>query len=123
MSVKEISKSNLNIQGTNYEFYSLKKAAKFFGVELSKMPNTIKILFENLIRFQDGITVTESDIKEIANWYKVKSSNHEIAYRPARVLMQDFTGVPAVVDLAAMREAMIAIGGDVAKINPLSRVD
>lgn len=123
MSVKEISKSSLNIQGTNYEFYSLKKASKFFGVELSKMPNTIKILFENLIRFQDGITVTESDIKEIANWYKVKSSNHEIAYRPARVLMQDFTGVPAVVDLAAMREAMIAIGGDVAKINPLSRVD
>jgi aconitate hydratase len=123
MSVKEISKSSLNINQVSYKFYHLKKAAEFFNINLSKMPNTIKILFENLIRYQDGATVTENDIKEIAHWDKTKTSNHEIAFRPARVLMQDFTGVPAIVDLAVMRDAIVTVGGEVSKINPLSRVD
>ncbi|MBP9792000.1 MAG: aconitate hydratase AcnA [Rickettsiales bacterium] len=123
MSVKEISKSSLNINQVSYKFYDLKKAAKFFDINLSKMPNTIKMLFENLIRYQDGIAVTENDIKEIAHWDKTKTSDHEISFRPARVLMQDFTGVPAVVDLAVMRDAIVKVGGDVSKINPLSRVD
>src|SRR5690606_9851043 len=78
---------------------------------------------ENLLRFEDGKTVTVEDIRAVAGWLEKRSSNREIAYRPARVLMQDFTGVPAVVDLAAMREALAKLGGDPKKINPLSPVD
>src|SRR5690606_7693906 len=78
---------------------------------------------ENLLRFEDGKTVTVEDIRAVAGWLEKRSSNREIAYRPARVLMQDFTGVPAVVDLAAMREAIQKLGGDPKKINPLSPVD
>lgn len=123
MSLKAKSKASITINSTNYKFYSLKKAAELVNVDLTKMPNTIKVLFENLLRHQDNNTVTEKDIKEVANWYKAKTSKHEIAYRPARVLMQDFTGVPAIVDLASMRDAMIKNGGDASKINPMPRVD
>src|SRR5205085_5442761 len=90
---------------------------------IAELPFTLKILLENLLRFEDGKTVTADDIKAIAEWLKNKKSDREISYRPARVLMQDFTGVPAVVDLAAMRDAMQKLGGDAEKINPLSPVD
>src|SRR5450432_4254695 len=90
---------------------------------ISTLPFSMKVLLENLIRFEDGRTVKKDDIKAIAEWVKKRSSEREIAFRPARVLMQDFTGVPAVVDLAAMREAMVKLGGDPKKINPLSPVD
>src|SRR5262249_36305783 len=91
--------------------------------DLSRLPVSLKVLLENLLRYEDGRSVTKQDVQAIAAWLKKKSSDREIAYRPARVLMQDFTGVPAVVDLAAMREAMIKLGGDPEKINPLSPVD
>src|SRR5690348_11948043 len=83
----------------------------------------MKVLLENLVRLENGRTVTVDDIKAVGAWLKTRSSEREIAFRPARVLMQDFTGVPAVVDLAAMREAMVRLGGDPKKINPLSPVD
>src|SRR3569623_2072814 len=83
----------------------------------------MKILLENLLRNEDGQTVTKEDIQAVAAWMKSKTSTHEFAFRPARVLMQDFTGVPAVVDLAAMRDAMVTLGGDPKKINPLIPVD
>src|SRR5689334_9783692 len=84
---------------------------------------SLKVLLENLLRYEDGRTVTVDDVKAIAAWLQNRTSEREIAYRPARVLMQDFTGVPAVVDLAAMREAMKKMGGDPKKINPLAPVD
>jgi aconitate hydratase len=87
------------------------------------LPVSLKVLLENLLRHQDGRTVRVKDIKAMAQWLDTRSSNHEIAYRPARVLMQDFTGVPAIVDLAAMREAVTKLGGDPKRINPLSPVD
>ena len=83
----------------------------------------MKVLLENLLRNEDGRTVTKEDIQAFAQWLKTKTSEREIAFRPARVLMQDFTGVPAVVDLAAMRDAMKNLGGDPKKINPLVPVD
>ena len=88
------------------------------------LPFSLKVLLENLLRHEDGRTVTSDDIQAMADWLtKRASSDREIAFRPARVLMQDFTGVPAVVDLAAMRDAMKALGGDPEKINPLAPVD
>src|SRR5690606_30850651 len=87
------------------------------------LPYTLKVLLENLLRFEDGRSVKTGDIQALADWLKNKKSETEIAYRPARVLMQDFTGVPAVVDLAAMREAMKSLGGDPQRINPLVPVD
>ncbi|MCI5059893.1 MAG: aconitate hydratase AcnA [Alphaproteobacteria bacterium] len=116
------TRQTLKIEGQKYEYFSLKKAAEKIG-DISKLPFSLKVLLENLLRFEDGRSVTVEDIQAIADWQKEKSSTKEIAYRPARVLMQDFTGVPAVVDLAAMREAMVSLGGDVEKINPLSSVD
>ena len=83
----------------------------------------MKVLLENLLRFEDGVTVTVEDIQALVDWQATRSSTREIQYRPARVLMQDFTGVPAVVDLAAMRDAMAKLGGDPQKINPLVPVD
>src|SRR5690606_26426872 len=84
---------------------------------------SLRVLLENLLRHEDGDTVTREDIEAITEWLKNKKSDREIAYRPARVLMQDFTGVPAVVDLAAMRNAIKKMGGDPDRINPLSPVD
>src|SRR5690606_15029915 len=91
--------------------------------DVSRLPFSMKVLLENLLRFEDGSSVTVDHLKALAGWIATKKSDQEIAYRPARVLMQDFTGVPAVVDLAAMREAIKALGGDPQKINPLSPVD
>ena len=116
------TKKTLTVDGKDYSYYSLSAASEKIG-DVSKLPYTLKVLLENLLRFEDGRTVTTEDVQALADWLKNKRSDHEIAYRPARVLMQDFTGVPAVVDLAAMREAMKALGGDPQKINPVVPVD
>ncbi len=109
----------LEVGGKSYDYYSIPAAGKNGLGDVSSLPFSTKILLENLLRFEDGRTVSADDIKAAASG----NSGREIAYRPARVLMQDFTGVPAVVDLAAMRDAMVAVGGDPKKINPLSPVD
>ncbi|QDP72809.1 aconitate hydratase AcnA [Legionella israelensis] len=117
------TQSQLNVDGKTYHYYSLKEAEKKHFPGINRLPYSLKVLFENLLRFEDDNTVTKEDIKAIADWLESKTSQHEIAYRPTRVLMQDFTGVPAVVDLAAMRTAMEKMGGNPDKISPLSPVD
>src|SRR5581483_4056366 len=102
----------------------LAAAASAAGIgDVSRLPFSLKVLLENLVRLENGRTVSVDDIKAVGAWLGPKSSDREIAVRPARVLMQDLTGVPAVVDLAAMRQAMVDLGGDPNKINPLSPVD
>ena len=113
----------LNVEGKAYEYFSLPEAEKNGLTGISRLPFSLKVLLENLLRYEDGQTVTADDIRAMAGWLLERKSTREIAYRPARVLMQDFTGVPAVVDLAAMRDAMRAMGGDPARINPLVPVD
>jgi len=108
------ARSRLEVGGKSYEIFRLDAVA---GSE--RLPYSTKILLENLLRNEDGVTVRREDIEALANWDPQAKPSHEIQYRPARVLMQDFTGVPAVVDLAAMRDAMQALGGDPEKINPL----
>src|SRR6476469_7950583 len=112
------TRSTLDVEGQTYAYYSLPKAAEALG-DVSRLPFSMKVLLENLLRFEDGQTVTRDDLQAMADWLKERRINREIQYRPARVLMQDFTGVPAVVDLAAMRDAMVQLGGDPQKINPL----
>ena len=112
----------LEIDTKTYHYFSLPEAAKSLG-DLDKLPMSLKVLLENLLRWEDNKTVTGADLKAIAAWLKERQSDREIQYRPARVLMQDFTGVPAVVDLAAMRAAVAKAGGDPQRINPLSPVD
>ncbi len=112
----------ITVRGGTYTYYDLKEAEANGLAGISKLPRSLKVLLENLLRHEDGKTVTKEDIEAIANWLKTKTSTHEIAYRPARVLMQDFTGVPAVVDLAAMRDAMKNLGESPDKINPLNPV-
>jgi len=112
------TRATLNVDGKHYAYYSLPKAAEALG-DISRLPFSMKVLLENLLRFEDGVTVTVEDIQAIVDWQKERKSDREIQYRPARVLMQDFTGVPCVVDLAAMRDAMNKLGGDAQKINPL----
>ena len=116
------TRKTLTVDGKNYDYFSLSDAAKTIG-DISRLPYSMKVLLENLLRFEDGQSVTVDDVKAMGEWLKDKKSKREIAYRPARVLMQDFTGVPAVVDLAAMRDAMVALGGNPQKINPLANVD
>ena len=113
----------LEVDGKTYTYFDLTQAEKNGLSGVSKLPYTLKVLLENLLRFEDGKTVTRADIEAIAAWTKTGRSDHEIAYRPARVLMQDFTGVPAVVDLAAMRDATRQLGGDPRDVNPLVPVD
>ena len=122
-SFKTDIEKTLTVSGTKYHYYSLPEAEKSGLAGLSRLPFTLKILLENLLRHLDGDTVTVEDITAMLDWLNHKSSDREIAYRPARVLMQDFTGVPAVVDLAAMRAAILKLGGDPESINPLSSVD
>ncbi len=117
------TRRTLTVGGRSYDYFSLEAAESAGLGEISRMPYSLKVLLENLLRFEDGQSVTVNDIKGLVAWLKNRRSEQEISYRPARVLMQDFTGVPAVVDLAAMRAAMKALGGDVNKINPLSPVD
>jgi aconitate hydratase len=116
-------RKTLNVEGKAYEYFSLPDAEANGLPGIAALPYSLKVLLENLLRFEDGSTVTAGDIRAMAQWLANKSSAREIAFRPARVLMQDFTGVPAVVDLAAMRDAMAALHGDTAKINPLVPVD
>ena len=115
-------RKTLQVGAKSYDYFSLPAAAEKLG-DISRLPFSLKVLLENLLRFEDGRIVTSEHVKALVGWLKDKKSDAEIAYRPARVLMQDFTGVPAVVDLAAMREAIKALGGDPQKINPLSPVD
>ncbi|HET9714723.1 MAG TPA: aconitate hydratase AcnA [Pseudolabrys sp.] len=113
----------LQIANKNYAYFSLPVAERNGLKGISRLPFSMKVLLENLLRNEDGRTVTKDDIKSVAEWLKTRTSDREIAFRPARVLMQDFTGVPAVVDLAAMRDAMKQLGGDPKKINPQVPVD
>jgi aconitate hydratase len=113
----------LQVGSKTYAYFSLPTAERNGLKGISRLPYSMKVLLENLLRNEDGRTVTKDDIKAIAEWLKSKTSEHEFAFRPARVLMQDFTGVPAVVDLAAMRDAMKNLGGDPKKINPHVPVD
>src|ERR1043165_8944136 len=112
------TRSTFEVGGKTYAYFSLAKAAEQLG-PVDKLPFSMKVLLENLLRFEDGRTVTVEDVQALVDWQKERSSTREIQYRPARVLMQDFTGVPAGVDLAAMRDAMQSLGGDPEKINPL----
>ncbi len=117
------TRRTLKVGDKSYEYYSLDAAAKAGVTGIERLPVSLKVLLENLLRWEDGRTVSVDDVKAMSGWLKDRKSDREIAYRPARVLMQDFTGVPAVVDLAAMRDAMVNMGGDAKKINPLSPVD
>jgi aconitate hydratase A / 2-methylisocitrate dehydratase len=118
------TRRTLTVAGKSYDYFSLEAAAQAAGLgDISRLPFSMKVLLENLVRLENGRTVTVDDIKAVAEWLKTRKSEREIAFLPARVLMQDLTGVPAVVDLAAMREAMVKLGGDPKKINPLAPVD
>ncbi len=117
------SLNTLKINSKDYKYYSLTEAEKNGLLGISRLPKSLKVLLENLLRFEDDLTVTRKQIDSVKNWLKEKKSNTEIAYRPARVLLQDYTGIPAVADLAAMREAVKEKNKDPKKINPLSSVD
>ncbi|MDB5543790.1 MAG: aconitate hydratase 1, partial [Hyphomicrobiales bacterium] len=113
-------RKKLTVGAKTYHYFSLKTAEKNGLKGISALPNSMKVLLENLLRFEDGRSVTKDDITGVAQWLVNKGKKErEIAFRPTRVLMQDFTGIPAVVDLAAMRDAMTKLGGDAQKINPL----
>lgn len=122
LRLKKESHSTLLVGSQEYEYYRLSEIAHKLG-DITRLPKSLKVLLENLVRYLDNETVVEEDIKALVEWQKTAHASREIAYRPARVLMQDFTGVPAVVDLAAMREAVKSLGGKVDKVNPLSPVD
>ncbi len=115
--------SHLEVNGKNFKYYSLKKAELNGLKGISKLPKSLKVLLENLLRYEDDVSVNKSQIEAIKNWLDTKKSKTEIAYRPARVLLQDYTGIPAVADLAAMREAVKEKNKDPNTINPLSAVD
>ncbi len=117
------SKKTLQANGKTYHYFDINAVADKGWGDLSKLPFSLKVLLENLLRFEDGDSVTGADIEAVMRWLEQKRSDKEINYRPARVLMQDFTGVPGVVDLAAMRDAIKKAGGDPGRINPLTPVD
>ncbi len=117
------SLKTINIDNNDYQYYSLSEAEKNGLTGIAKLPKSLKVLLENLLRFEDDLSVTKNQIDAIKEWLKSKKSNTEIAYRPARVLLQDYTGIPAVADLAAMREAVKEKNKDPNTINPLSAVD
>ena len=117
-------RKTLSVGGVNYTYYSLVEAEKNGLAGIARLPFSMKVLLENLLRHEDGRSVTQADIAAVAAWVDNKgAAEKEIGFRPARVLMQDFTGVPAVVDLAAMRDGMMLLGGDATRINPLVPVD
>ena len=117
------SLKKISINNKDYQYYSLMEAEKNGLEGISKLPKSLKVLLENLLRYEDNLSVNKNQIDSIKNWLKTKKSNTEIAYRPARVLLQDYTGIPAVADLAAMREAVKDKNKDPNTINPLSSVD
>jgi aconitate hydratase A / 2-methylisocitrate dehydratase len=112
------SRTTLSVAGRSFAYYNLNEVSGRLP-NVSRLPFSLRILLENLVRYEDGLTVTQDDIAALAAWNPISAGDQEIAFRPARVLMQDLTGVPAIVDLAAMRDAMVALGGDPSKINPL----
>ncbi len=112
------SRATLRVQDRSYDMFRLDTLAKA-GMDIARLPFSMRILLENLLRTEDGVSVRREDIEAVARWDAKATPSHEIAFMPARVLMQDFTGVPAVVDLASMRDAMQTLGGDPGKINPL----
>ncbi len=116
------TRATIKVNGKEYDYYSLPAAAHHLG-DISKLPFSLKVLLENMLRFEDGRSVEVHHVEAFKTWLENATNPQEIAFRPARVLMQDFTGVPAVVDLAAMREAMTRLGGNAQSINPLSAVD
>jgi aconitate hydratase len=117
------SRKTQKVGSKSYQYFSLKAAEEQGLKGASRLPISLKVLLENLIRHEDGRSVSKADLKAAVDWLQKRRSDREIAFRPARVLMQDFTGVPAVVDLAAMRDAMKMLGGNPNKINPLVPVD
>src|ERR1700709_1870611 len=116
------ARSTLQVDGKLFTVYRLAAVAKVHP-EAGRLPYSLKILLESLLRTEDGTSVTKDDIAALANWEAKKEPDREIAFTPSRVLLQDFTGVPAVVDLAAMRDAMKRMGGDPKRINPLQPVE
>src|SRR6476469_3832288 len=116
------ARATLRVGGRTYEIFRLAALCQA-GIDVSRLPYSLRILLEDLLRTEDGVTVTRDDIEALGRWSPANPSTREIAFTPARVLLQDFTGVPAIVDLAAMRDAMAALGGDPARINPLQPVE
>jgi aconitate hydratase len=116
------TRRTLNVAGKTYTYFSLPEAAKTIG-DISRLPVSLKVLLENVLRFEDGRAYTVEDAKSVAGWLETASSTKEVPFKPSRILMQDFTGVPAVVDLAAMRDGILRLGGNPAKVNPLVPVD
>src|ERR1700760_3039068 len=116
------SRRTLTVEGKSYDYFSLPEAAKTLG-DISRLPVSLKVLLENALRFEDGRSYKVDDAKAIVGWLEKASSAKEVPFKPARILMQDFTGVPAVVDLAAMRDGLTRLGGDPARVNPLGPVD
>jgi aconitate hydratase A / 2-methylisocitrate dehydratase len=116
------TRRTLSVEGKSYEYYSLPEAAKTLG-DIARLPVSLKTLLENVLRFEDGKSFTVDDAKAIAGWVAAAHSDKEVPFKPARILMQDFTGVPAVVDLAAMRDGITRLGGNPQKVNPLVPVD
>ena len=117
MSDSFATRDTLTVNGTNYTIFSLAKLGQRF--DLSRLPFSMKILLENLLRCEDGVSVTRASIEAVASWNAKDEPETEIAFMPARVVLQDFTGVPCVVDLAAMRDAVVRLGGSADNINPL----
>ena len=116
------TRRTLTVEGKEYDYFSLPEAAKSLG-DISRLPVSLKVLLENVLRFEDGRSYTVNDAKAIASWLEKATSSKEVPFKPARILMQDFTGVPAVVDLAAMRDGITRLGGNPQKVNPLVPVD
>ena len=118
------TRKTLTAGAQSVDYYSIPAATEAGLGDFSRLPAALKVVLENMLRFEDGKTVSVDDIRAFAEWADKGGQNpREIAYRPARVLLQDFTGVPAVVDLAAMRDAIVSLGGDAEQINPLNPVD
>jgi aconitate hydratase len=116
------TRRTLTVGGRNYDYFSIPEAARTIG-DVSRLPVSLKVLLENVLRFEDGQSYTVDDARAIAGWLEAATSGKEVPFKPARILMQDFTGVPAVVDLAAMRDGIVRLGGDPQKVNPLVPVD
>ncbi len=117
------TRRTLSVDGRSYHYFSMPEAGKALGCDFARLPNSLKVLLENVLRFEDGRAYTTEDARAFAGWLEHAHSEREVPFRPARILMQDFTGVPAVVDLAAMRDGMLRLGGDPQKVNPLVPVD
>src|SRR3954453_4559270 len=111
------TRSTLTLAGANYQIFNI---AALGPERIARLPYALKILLENLLRFEDGVNVTRADIEALLNWDPAAVPSYEIAFPPARVILQDFAGVPCVVDLAAMRDAIVRLGGDAERVNPLA---